>query len=229
LFLRRFANKWGWTPVMVANDDLGAFVEGMIGLREAWEVTQNRLVVERFTTTENLLDGNNLFADRADVGSATNDNAVTGGGVPSDAQWAAMEEAYADIGGVATGRRVRGSLNVCFTPTGTAHQNAMRTFDKTYAAEKQAATDATIGIYRGRVGVVPESELRGSSTSTWYALRSPTQLRTATVIRAYFNGYGRGGRRERWYDPTTKTTYVSLEGRVAVATKNWRYAVRNVT
>ena len=52
-------------------------------------------------------------------------------------------------------------------------------------------------------------------------------LNTATVVRAYFNGYGTEGRRERWYDPETKTTYVSLEGRIAVATKNWRYAVKN--
>ena len=29
LYLRRFGNKWGWTPVMIANDDLGAFAEGM--------------------------------------------------------------------------------------------------------------------------------------------------------------------------------------------------------
>lgn len=38
---------------------------------------------------------------------------------------------------------------------------------------------------------------------------------------------GAAGRRERWYDPETKCTYVSLEGRVAVAVKNWRFAVKN--
>ncbi len=47
------------------------------------------------------------------------------------------------------------------------------------------------------------------------------------VIRAYFNGYGMMGRRERWYDPNNKTMWVSLEGRMAVAVKNWRYAIRN--
>ncbi len=39
---------------MVANDDLGAFAEGMIGLKEAWKVTQNRLVIDRLTSSETL-------------------------------------------------------------------------------------------------------------------------------------------------------------------------------
>lgn len=234
LFMRRFANKFGWTPIMIANDNLGAFVEGMIGLDEAWQVTQNRLVVERFTANETLLDGSALFANRTDTGAgsvpAANDNDVTSGSTPSDAQWAAMETKYADIGGVATGRRVRGTINVAFVPTGTCAQEARRTFLplNTGGMEmKVANTTANVGLYRGEVQVVPESELRVSSTTKWYGLRNPTQLNTATVVRAYFNGFGEQGRRERWYDPETKTTWVSLEGRIAVAVKNWRYVIRN--
>jgi len=228
IFLRRFGNKWGWTPVMIANDDLGAFVEGMIGLQEAWQVTQNRLVVDRYTANETLLDSSALFADRTDVGSAANNN-IAGGAAPSDAQWALMETAYADIGGVATGRRVRGTLNVCYCPTGAVYQAARRTFFnyQMLGETKEAATTANLGIYRGQVTAVPESELRTSSAIIWYALRNPTRLNTATVVRAYFNGFGTAGRRERWYDPTDKTTWVSIEGRVAVAVKNWRYALRN--
>lgn len=236
IFLRRFGNKFGWSPVMVANDDLNAFAEGMIGLAEAWQVTQNRLVVDRFTSTEALLDGSALFANRADTGTgtnpATNNNARTSGGDPSDSEWAAMENLYADIGGVATGRRVRGTLNTCYCPTGTSFQSARRHFaplGQGGLESKDAATTTNVGLYRGQIGLVPESELRIASTSTWYALRNPTRLNTATVVRAYFNGFGTAGRRERWYDPTNKTTWVSLEGRLAVAVKNWRYAVRNVT
>lgn len=235
IFLRRFANKWGWTPVMIANDDLGAFVEGMIGLEEAWQVTQNRLVLDRFTANETLLDGNALFADRANTGvganPAANKNMIdSAGGAPSDSQWGLMEAAYSDIGGVATGRRVRGTLNVCLVPTGAAYQEARRTFDTLGIAgleQKVAETTGNVGLYRGMVKIVPESELRSVSAKIWYGLRTPTKLNTATVVRGYFNGFGTGGRREQWYDPTNKTTYVSLEGRIAVAVKNWRYAVRN--
>jgi ClpP class serine protease len=235
IFLRRFGNKWGWTPVMIANDDLGAFVEGMIGLEEAWQVTQNRMVVDRYTANENLLDGSALFADRTNTGTGSNpalnnNDIASGGSTPSDAQWAAMEAQYADIGGVATGRRVRGTINVCFCPTGIPAQEARRTFLplNTGGLEmKVATTTATVGLYRGEVQVVPESELRVSSLLKWYGLRNPTRLNTATVVRGYFNGFGEAGRRERWYDPETKTTWTSIEGRIAVAVKNWRYAIRN--
>lgn len=234
IFLRRFGNRFGWTPVMIANDDVGAFAEGMIGLDEAWKVTQNRLCLDRITGSETLLDGQALFANRADTGTGTipaaNNNLKSTGLAPSDSEWGAMATLYAGIGGINTGRRVRGTLNTILVPTNGVHQAAVRTFE-TYPVigeTKQAATNDNIGIFRNKVQIVAESELNSVNATTYYGLRSPTQLNTATVVRAYFNGYGTAGRRERWYDPETKTTYVSLEGRIAVATKNWRYAVKNV-
>lgn len=230
IFLRRFGNKWGWTPVMVANDDMNAFAEGMIGLEEAWQVTQNRLVVDLYTSNPTLLDSAALFANRTDVNGAANNNIAATGGSPSDTTWASCEVAYSDISGVGTGRRVRGALNTIFVPTGTPHIEARRTFLPLATGglePKSADTTANVGIYRGMIKIVPESELRASSTIIWYALRNPTNLKTATVVRGYFNGFGEQGRRERWYDPERKTTFVSIEGRVATAVKNFRYAVRN--
>jgi signal peptide peptidase SppA len=233
IFLRRFGNRFGWTPVMVANDDLGAFAEGMLGLAEAWEVTQNRLVLDRYTANETLLDGNALFSNRADTGTGTipaaNNNDKTTGLAPSDSEWGAMSTLYAGIGGVATGRRVRGTLNTILVPTNAVHQSAVRTFE-TYpmiGETKVADSTANLGIYRNKVKIVAESELNSVNATAYYGLRNPTRLNTATVVRAYFNGYGTAGRRERWYDPSNKTTYVSLEGRIATAVKNWRYAIRN--
>lgn len=233
IFIQRFGNKWGWTPAMIANDDMGAFVEGMLGLREAWEVTQNRLVLDKVASNVSLLDGNALFSNRADTGNGTipaaNNNDRTSGGVPSDSEWGSMSTLYAGIGGVNTGRRVRGTLNTILVPTNNIHQEAVRTFE-TYPVigeSKQAATTSNLGIYRNKVKVVPESELNSYHATRYYGFRSPTRLNTATVVRGYFAGFGTGGRRERWYDPENKTTYVSLEGRIAVAVKNWRYAVRN--
>lgn len=233
IFLRRFGNRFGWTPVMVSNDDLGAFAEGMLGLAEAWEVTQNRLVLDRYTANETLLDGVALFANRADTGTgaipAANNNERGSGLAPSDAEWGAMNTLYAGIGGVKTGRRVRGTLNTILLPTNAVHQAAVRTFETypTIGEAKMADTTANLGIYRNKVKIVPESELNSVNATAYYGLRNPTRLNTATVVRAYFNGYGTAGRRERWYDPSNKTTYVSLEGRIATAVKNWRYAIRN--
>lgn len=231
LFLRRFGNKFGWTPVMIANDDMGAFAEGMLGLAEAWQVTQNRLVLDRITGNETLLDGSALFANRANTGTgsipAANNNSRTAGLAPSDSEWGAMANLYSGIGGINTGRRVRGSLNTILVPTNSVDQEASRTFEPFGAEIKQAATTANVGLYRNKVKVVSDSELNSVNATAYYGLRNPTKLNTATIVRAYFNGYGQQGRRERWYDPTNKTTYVSLEGRIAVAVKNWRYAVKN--
>lgn len=229
LFLRRFGNKIGMTPVMVANDDMDAFSESLIGLKEAWQVTQNRLVLERLTGGEALLDGNPLFANRADIGTAANNNARTGGGAPSDTEWGAMETLYADMSGINTSRRVRGEINLCLVPSGAYAQAARRTFSTLLGEAKIATTTDNVGLYRGRVKIVIDSELRESSATTWYGFRNPTNKRTATLLRAYFAGFGEGGRRERWYDPETKVSYISLEGRIAVAVKNFRYAIRNVT
>lgn len=227
IFCRRFGNKWGWTPILLANDDLGAFAEGMIGLDEAWETTQHRLCLSLIMSNPTLLDGSALFASRT---QGNNDR--TSGGAPSDSEWASMEGLYADIKGVgSTTRRVRGSLNTILVPTGTQHQEARRTFMPLNAGgldPKAAATTANVGIYRGLISIVPEAELRDDTVATrFYGMRSPTQLRTATVVRGYFNGFGQAGRRERWYDPATKTTWISIEGRIGVAIKNWRYIIRN--
>lgn len=233
IFLRRFGNRFGWTPVMIANDDLGAFAEGMLGLAEAWQVTQNRLVLDRITGNETLLDGNALFSNRADTGTGTipaaNNNDRTSGAAPSDSEWGAMSVLYAGIGGINTGRRVRGTLNTILVPTNSVHQEAVRTFETypTIGESKVANTTSNVGLYRNKVRVIPESELNSVSATAYYGFRNPTRLNTATVVRAYFAGYGTAGRRERWYDPSNKTTYVSLEGRIATAVKNWRYAIRN--
>lgn len=229
LFLRRFGNKIGMTPVMIANDDMDAFSESLLGLKEAWQVTQNRLVLDCLTSGESLLDGSPLFANRPDIGTALNNNDRTGGGAPSDTEWGLMETAFADMSGINTSRRVRGELNVCLVPSGTYAQEARRTFSTLLGEAKTADTTANLGLYRGLVKIVTESELREFSPTVWYGFRNPTNKRTATLLRAYFAGFGEGGRRERWYDPENKCSYISLEGRIGVAVKNYRYAIRNTT
>lgn len=232
LFMQRYRNKFGWTPVLVANDDMNAFAESMLGFATAWQRTQNRRVLSILTANATLLDGTALFANRADApaGGATNNNDRTSGGTPSDAEWEAMSILYGNISGVGSTARVRGSLNTILVAANTtAHFNAMRVFApfNLVGETKVAEANTNLGLFRGKVNIVAESELQADSAVKWYGLRSPTTLNTATIVRAYFNGFGEQGRRETWYDPERQTTWISLEGRIAVAAKNWRYAVRN--
>ena len=140
-----------------------------------------------------------------------------------------MEVLLAAQTGIGTNRRLRAQLNTILVPTGLCAQNAKRTFAawNQLAEIKNPITDATINPYRGTVNVVAEPDLNASSILFWYAFADPTAFRRATIVRAYFRGWGERGRRESWYDFDNKTTWVSLEGRVGAAVKNFRYAYRN--
>jgi hypothetical protein len=51
--------------------------------------------------------------------------------------------------------------------------------------------------------------------------------RKAAIVRAYFRGFGRKGKRERWYDPNTKVYWISLEGRFGAAVRQYRNIYKN--
>ena len=221
LYLRRFGNAIGFTPVLIANDDRNQITEDAYALGEAWETTVNRLCLNLITGNVALLDEYDLFDD------TNHSNHQDSGAAPSDTEWAALETKLAAQTGIDTTQTIEATLNTLLCPTGAVAQAARRTF-WTYEQlreSKVAATTANIGLYRGQVDVIPEPALNASSTKKWYAFADPTQFRRATVIRAYFRGFGTRGRRERWYEPKNKTTWVSLEGRVGAAVKTYRYAI----
>jgi hypothetical protein len=58
-------------------------------------------------------------------------------------------------------------------------------------------------------------------------VRDDSPGRKSPIVRAYFRGFGRAGKRERWYDPTTKTYWISLEGRFGAAVRQYRYIYKN--
>jgi hypothetical protein len=195
---------------------------------QGWEFTVNDLCLGLITANTTLLDAVALYYAGTTRGGSGG-NTIASGTVPSDAAWASCETLYADFTGIGTTRRVRGTLNAILTPPGAPAQAARRTFE-TYPVlgeTKEAATTDNVGLYRGKVRVIVEPELRANNTTQWYGFRNPTQINNATVIRAYFRGFGERGRREQWYDNKTKCTWVSLEGRIGVAVKSWRNTVRN--
>lgn len=218
----RFANKFAWTPVLIANDDLNAFMEGMLGLSGAHENTLNRLCLSQITGNVTLLDGVALFDD------TSHGNDVASGAAPSDSQWSAMDDKVAAQRGVGGTGYLRAPLGIALVPP-KLERAAIQTFaTPTVTVEvKQPATDANVNIYRGKVKIVREPELAAHSDVKWYGLVQPRGTLNATVIYAFFRGWGQGGRRETWYDPNTKCRYVSLEGRFAAAAKQYRTAVRN--
>jgi signal peptide peptidase SppA len=225
MVLRRYSNKFILTPVMAANDDLGAFDEGLLGLESAWQNTVNRACLRLITGNVAMLDGNNLY-DNTNHG---NDIAGGGGGgVPSDAQWDGMNLKVAAQTGVGGKGYIRTLLNVALVAP-KVFRVATQAFAK-YAEigeSKVATQDSNVNIYRGRITVVREPELQAYSNDVWYGFARPRGMLNATVVRAYFRGWGKNGRRQRWYDPDTKCWNFELEGRVGAAAKQYRLSVRN--
>jgi hypothetical protein len=222
MLLRRFSNAFKLTPVMAANDDLGAFQENTLGLETAWQNTVNRGCVRMLTGNVPLLDGNNLFD------SSTHANDRTSGGAPSDSEWDQMQllvNAQQGIGGKGF---VRTSLGVALVPPKLwrAATQAFARF-QVVGESKLATSDTNLNVYRGLIDVVKEPELHSFSDVVWYGFAKPRGMYNATIIRAYFRGWGRNGRRQRWYDPETKCWNFELEGRVGIAPKQYRLGVRN--
>lgn len=220
--LNSYGNKFGWTPVMLANDDLGAFQESLLGMGEALENTTNRLCLNLLTGNATILsDGVALYDDSAHANVI-----AAGGGAPSLTQWDLMVRKVRAQRGIGGTGYVRTPLAVVLVPprhdvAATQTFSPMNGFGET----KQPVTDSTLNVFRGKAKVVVEPELQASSSDIWYGFADPA--RRATVVRAYFRGFGRSGKRERWYDPNTRTTWMSLEHRVGAAVKNYRYTVRN--
>lgn len=223
LQLGRYGNHIKLTPVMVAQDKLGAFRESLWGLGGAHETKLNRLCLSILTGNVTLLDTYALFDD-----TNHGNDLSAGAGSPSDSQWEAMELKYwaQRVIGSATSPYQGGRLALALVPPKWARA-ATQTFAtlSDLLETKQPVTDTTINTYRGKVRYVVDAELQRSSACKWYGMADPSMRPTIKV--AFFRGWGRNGKRERWYDPARKCQCFSLEGRFGAAAADYRTAVRN--
>jgi len=223
MLVRRFGNKFGATPTLLANDDLQAFKEGLLGLETAWQNTVNRGCLFLLTNNAKLLDTFALFDD-ANHGN----DLVAGGAAPSVTSWQAMQLKLAAQRGIGGKGYIRTPLGVALVPPKhlVAAQQLFAPLQQ-LGEVKTPATDANVNTYRGTASVVYEPELQADSADRWYGFCQPQGSLNATIVRAYFKGWGKAGKRERWYDPATKVFNFGLEGRVGCAAKQYRTAVRN--
>jgi ClpP class serine protease len=221
--LARFGNAIKLTPVLLANDDLGAFVEDLLGLSNGWELTQNRGCLRLVTGNVYLLDGFQLYDDTNHA-----NHIASGGAAPGDSEWDKMQIKMSKQTVIGGKGYARTRLSIALVPP-ALERGALQAFlpMRDMAEMKQPATDSNLNVYRGRVTVVTEPELAATSEVEWYGFADPRRFGGATIIRAYFRGWGRAGKRERWYDPSTKCYYVSLEGRGGFAAKQYRTTVKN--
>ena len=219
--VRRFGNAFGWTPTLVANDDLGAFAENVLGLGMMAELTVNRLCLDVLTGNPYLLDTYQLID-----GTSHSNDITSGAGAPTTAQWTSMQNKVAAQTPVGGRGYIREPLSVVLVPP-QLREAALQVFAGFGSVPeiKNPATDANVNIYRGTAQVVVEPELQASSATAWYGFCNPATA--AAVVRAYFRGWGPGGRRFTWFEQSCQTQWVAFEMRVGVAAKQYRTLVRN--
>lgn len=216
----RYANKAGLTAVMVANDDMDSFMQGMQTLSLAHEHTLNRLCLALLTGNVQLLDGNALFDNTNHI------NDVTSGGAPSATEYDKMRIKHRSQRGIGNKGFVKTPPSIALFPA------ALETVAETtllpmamFGETKVPVSDSTINSFRGKIRPVIEPDLDASSAFKWYTFANPAIRRT--ICHVFQSGYGRGGRRTSFFDPDSETRWFRLEGRMAAFVASFRGVCRN--
>ncbi len=217
----RYANKVALTAVMMANNDLDSWQQGINALGAAVERTVNGLCLGLLTSNVQLLDGNNLFDD-----TNHGNDVVSGGGAPSSAQATIMKKRHRRQSGVGSIGKVKTPPAIALVPT--EHEEAAdQTFllDAALGEVLTKSTDASQNVHRGKIRPVVEPDLEDASTDAWYTLADPNRRRT--IVHGFMSGFGDGGRRTSWYEPDEDTRYTKVEVAAAAAVAGFRGIVRN--
>lgn len=211
-----YVDEFAMTPVMMANDDMGAFDEGARDKTVAHDMTLNRLCIDLLTGNVVLADGNTLF----DATNHFNDIISGAGGTPSATQAKAMRIKLRQQKGVSQKRRLGLPLSVALVPTQLETEN-----EQTFLPQVVVPTqDTNTNVFRNKVKPVVDAMLDDSSTQTWYGFADPNIARA--IVYCYQQGFEQM-KRTTYYDPKTGCMVLQVEGRFAAAVRNWRGVVRN--
>lgn len=218
---QEFGQEWDLTPIMMANDDLGAFSDATVSQIDAAEATRNRLCIERLTSNPTLADGTALFH-----ASRSNLIAAGSGGVPSRTQAALVRQTLRNQlspGAADARRRMNLTLTRVLVPV-ELEDEAEQTFAVGLMPEVVPATDANRNFFRGRVAISVDAMLDDASTQKWYGFSAKGKRQT--VILAFQQGYERD-RIESWYEPSTGCRVFKIQSNFAAAIGDHRGAVEN--
>ena len=217
----RFGNQVKMTPKMMIDDAAGldAFIQQLKTLAYALENTINEANLALITSNIKLADGQPLFSTEAG-------NLINDGGVPSIDQAEKMDLAHSSFKGVGTDKNIKSEPDMVLIPK-FLNRPAMTTYAPfgSLPEMKVPDTDNELNIYRGTLdkGIHYDTDLDLSSKQAWYTF--DTMLRTIT--HQFQTGYGRGGKRETWFNPENNCRSFALEGRFGVSAMGRRGIVKN--
>lgn len=210
-----YGDEVQFTPMMLVNDDLGAFLDSVADKRNAHDATLNRLCVNILTSNAALWhDGVALF-------HANHGNLVTAGYSPDQTQLAAHRLLYRNQKGISAKRYLNYTVAHVLVPEDleTATETLLRV-----GLMVQPAQTSNVELFRGRVGYSVDPMLGDASAAIWYSF-APVR-RARAIIHCYQAGY-REMRVRRYMNPKTNCVHFQCEGRFGAAARNYRGVVRD--
>jgi len=211
-----YGDEFGFTPMMMEHDDLGALMDALGDKRAAHDQTLNRLCVNLLVGNVTIFDGVALFHAVTHV----NDIATGGGAAPSTAQLSAVRLLLRQM----TGQKGR-QLNQ--TVWGLLIPEALETTTQQLllpSVTVMPVTTATGEIFRGQVKWWVEPMLTANSAAAWYSFANPARSRS--IVYCYQRGYERM-RSTNYYNPQNNCRIFQFAGRFAAGVNNYRGVIRN--
>lgn len=239
----RFAKGFSITEDTVLQNEFNAVAERTFGFQLGHERTLGRLLFNLLISNANSpIDGNPMYStgDRPAnpkhpriVGTA-NDIAVGQGGGPSEAQAEKMDLMLTQMPPLFDDEESGNTMNLVVVGSKWKHA-ARRHFVQPAGTTTEVPTSsADVNLFRGNVDVVYDPlfsqtpDPSGSAAHkgySWFGFYDPQML--PAVIYCFLEGFGPGGRRITYYDPSTRSTKVEIHGGFGGALEKFQGVVRN--
>ncbi len=210
-----YGDEFALTPVMMVNDDLGAFTEALRDKIAVHDATLNRLCVDLLTGNVELVDGNNLF-DNTNHG-----NDITSGAAPNTAQLSNMRKKLRKQTGVGGRRKLGLTIKILLVPEDieTVTQQLLSN-----SLMIKPVQESTTPVFKGLVDWWVEPLLADNSIVKYYGFADIRRMRS--IVYCHQRGFEKLKRRN-YYNPKNNCRVWQFEARFAAAVNNYRGIVRN--
>ena len=213
-----YGDEFSITPVMIANDDLGAFPQAIQDKDAAHDATLNRLCVNLLTGNPTLGDGYALFNDTYHFNDI---DASASSGAPSVTDLALIRLRLRRQKGPTGKRKINQSLVGLLIP------EDLETVTEQLLDPQRVAvpiTDVTVNTFRGRVAWWIDPQLADWSLVFYFGFANPQ--RSKSIVHCYQTGYERMQMRS-YFNPKSNCRVWQFEGRFAAGINSWRGVVRD--
>jgi hypothetical protein len=204
-----------FTPKMLVDDDLGAFLDSVGDKQDAHDATLNRLCVGLLIGNVTMTDGNALFDD------TNHGNDVTSGAAPSTAELDKIRKKFRAMTGISNKRFLNYTCRRLLIPEAleTTTQQLLQA-----TLQIVPVTDATTGPFRSQVDYDVEPMLTANSAAKYYGFADVRRARA--IVYCYQRGFRRM-RMRRYVENSNNCVVFQCEGRFAAAARSYRGVVRN--